>query len=441
MTAEETRLVVSDPNDLLWDSAGYAHAWRIAQVFAGSQLIPKHLQGKVGDCMIAILMAKRLNEDPLVVLQSIFVVHGRPGWAAQYVIARAKRSGIFRGGISWTVVRRPEPLAFERTITEWGENRGEKKKYKVAAQMPDMTVTATATLANTGEVVSYEVSSALAIAEGWADNTKYSTLCDLMLRYRSATLLVRLFGPEVMLGIPTIEEVEDLGEIESTPVRRGPPAFVPLAEPEPEPDPAETPSAPAPSRSALGALGLGPKPPTAARTGDAPGGLAAARPTTAQTVAAGLAAEDAAAARVAAGPVPADPKADAEAIAAFVGERIVATTEAKEALKAAMRLARLDAARWTNAVAYGVTHGLFVDRGGSLQRQIPDSLPPEPDDDALSGEDLRTEIADLERSVPDAVRRYNASFAMAGEAVVPRPEATDAQLRRYLSALLDAVGA
>jgi hypothetical protein len=70
-------------------------------------------------------------------------------------------------------------------------------------------VTAFAKVAATGEEVSFTVSMATAKAEGWTANKKYQTLGPLMLRYRSATLLIRLYCPEVMMGMPGVDEIED----------------------------------------------------------------------------------------------------------------------------------------------------------------------------------------------------------------------------------------
>lgn len=168
--------------DLLWNPAAFEHAQRVAKMFASSELVPPHLRGKVADVTIALLMAKRLHEDPLMVMQSIYVVSGRAGWGATYMIARAIRSGAFRGRLNWRI-----------------EGKGDA-----------LSVTCYATLADTGEVVEAAASMAMAAAEGWTKNPKYRSMPEQMLRYRSATMLVRLYAPDVMFGLPTADEAEDL---------------------------------------------------------------------------------------------------------------------------------------------------------------------------------------------------------------------------------------
>jgi hypothetical protein len=166
---------------MLTDASRFEFGQRVANLFAASQLVPAHLRGKPQDCFIALHMAERLNEDPLIVMQNIYIVSGKAGWSAQYMIGRANRSGVFRGRITWKT-----------------EGTGDALK-----------VTACATLAETGEVVEASASMAMAKAEGWVSNKKYQSMPEHMLRFRSATMLIRLYAPEVMLGIPTADEVED----------------------------------------------------------------------------------------------------------------------------------------------------------------------------------------------------------------------------------------
>lgn len=173
----------------LFDFTDAGDAWKMAQTFAGSALVPAHFRGKPEDCFVALVAAQHLGDNPLTVMQNIYVVHGTPAFSARYRIARANASGIFRGRLNWR---------------EQGDGES-------------LSVTCFARLADTGDEVSYTVSMADAVAEGWTKNPKYRTLPRLMLRYRSATLLTRLYAEDVMLGYQTVEEVEDVRATVSTP--------------------------------------------------------------------------------------------------------------------------------------------------------------------------------------------------------------------------------
>ena len=164
-------------------SEGFELLQRVGNMFAKSELVPAHLRGKPADCIIAVQLAHEMGLAPLSVLQNIYMVSGKAGWSAQFLIARANASGVFDdSGIDWDV------------------------EGKVA----DLSVTAYATKRAGGRRVEYTVSMAMAKAEGWTKNAKYQTMPELMLRYRAATTLIGLYCPEVKFGLGVREELEDV---------------------------------------------------------------------------------------------------------------------------------------------------------------------------------------------------------------------------------------
>lgn len=165
----------------------FEHAQRVAKVFSTSALVPDHLKKTPADALIAYGIARRLGEDPLVVMQNIYFVSGKPGWSVKYKIARANKAGVFSKQIKWTVTGEGEALV----------------------------VKAYATLSD-GEEVDAEVSMKMAKAEGWTKNSKYTTMPVHMLKWRSASMLIDLCAPEVMLGLPTVYE-EATYEIKAAP--------------------------------------------------------------------------------------------------------------------------------------------------------------------------------------------------------------------------------
>ncbi|MBY0355692.1 MAG: hypothetical protein K2Q12_08200 [Rickettsiales bacterium] len=169
--------------NMLTDSNAFNQAYRVARLFAASQLIPAHLKGKEADCFIALYTADRMKEDPLIVMQNMYLVSGRPGWHTQYMIGRANNSGKLKGSITWDV-------------------EGSGKELRVRAK---------GVLATTGEeITSPWVDFVMAEGEGWTKNSKYKSMPEVMFRYRSAAMLIRFYLPEVMLGYQTVEELETL---------------------------------------------------------------------------------------------------------------------------------------------------------------------------------------------------------------------------------------
>lgn len=193
-----TALVAAQTADLLYDSGAFGHAMQLSEVLARSSLIPEPFRGKPADVLLALTIAQQQKQHPLLVMQSLYVISGKAGWSAQYIIAQANASGRLRGPIRW----------------------------RYAGEGEDLSATAFATLAETGDEIEHTVSMAMARAEGWTKrNPKYQSMPKLMLSYRSATLLVRLFCPDVLMGLHTRDELVDIGEPEyiepPAPTRKG----------------------------------------------------------------------------------------------------------------------------------------------------------------------------------------------------------------------------
>jgi hypothetical protein len=185
-----SQITTTGNSGFLYESGAFDQAYRAAQAFAASKLVPVHFQGRPEDCFVALTVAHQLGIPPLMALQNVYMVSGRPGFSASLVIALANKSGVFAAPITWA--------------TEGTGN--------------DLAVTASATLAGSGERVSSTVTMATAIAEGWTRNPKYKSMPEHMLRLRSATWLVRLFCPETLLGFHTSDELADVSAAKGRPI-------------------------------------------------------------------------------------------------------------------------------------------------------------------------------------------------------------------------------
>ena len=71
---------------------------RIADRMAGGRMtVPEYLRGNVGDCMAIAMQAMLWNMDPFAVAQKTHIVSGRLGYEAQLVNAVLQNSGAIRG--------------------------------------------------------------------------------------------------------------------------------------------------------------------------------------------------------------------------------------------------------------------------------------------------------------------------------------------------------
>lgn len=155
---------------------------KYAEVFAESNIVPKHYRGNKGSILIALQTAHRMNLDPMMVMQGTYEIHGKLGMTSAFAIALANVSGIITGGI----------------------------RYRIEGKNEALRVTAYTNLKSNGEEISYEIGMKEARAEGWTSNSKYTSMPELMLRYRAATLLIRTHLPEVINGMHMTDEIEDV---------------------------------------------------------------------------------------------------------------------------------------------------------------------------------------------------------------------------------------
>lgn len=74
---------------------GFDLIQRTAKLFAASSIVPQQFQGNLPNCVIAVDMALRMGANPLMVCQNLYIVHGRPAWSAQFLIATLNQCGRF----------------------------------------------------------------------------------------------------------------------------------------------------------------------------------------------------------------------------------------------------------------------------------------------------------------------------------------------------------
>jgi len=198
------------------DSDGFALAQRIATAFSRSTLVPDIYRNNMPNCLIALNMAQRLRADQLMVMQNLYVVHGRPAWSSTFLIACFNQCGRFSS------------MRFE-----WRGKQGQK----------EWGCRAFATEKATGDRIDGAwITWQMAEAEGWPQRkgSKWVTMPQQMFMYRAASFFVRAYAPELSMGLYTQEELHDVVDVETVRVA---PTDLPktLADlksaPDPEPDP------------------------------------------------------------------------------------------------------------------------------------------------------------------------------------------------------------
>ncbi len=201
--------------------AAFDAAQRMAKALCSSTLVPKEYQGQQGlaNSLIALEIASRMRLSPLVVMQNMTPIHGRPTWSSKFLIATVNASGRF------------SPLRFV-----FDDKERPTRCHAVATDKA------------TGEVLEGEtITLELARKEGWwsrkdrqgNETSKWQTMTGQMLRYRAAAWWANVYCPEIALGLMTQEEALD---IEPVTVRETATAALPAAsldQPSPRPNQAK----------------------------------------------------------------------------------------------------------------------------------------------------------------------------------------------------------
>ena len=74
----------------------FKEIYDIGKMFASSSLVPQAYQGKAMDCTIAVDMANRMGISPMMVMQNLYVVQGKPSWSGQACASLIAGSGKFK---------------------------------------------------------------------------------------------------------------------------------------------------------------------------------------------------------------------------------------------------------------------------------------------------------------------------------------------------------
>ncbi|MEG6615353.1 hypothetical protein V6C27_02770 [Peptococcaceae bacterium 1198_IL3148] len=136
-------------------------------------------------------MASRMGADPLMVMQNLYIVHGRPGWSSQFLISTFNTSGRF-SALRYEWVGKQE--TDEYGCKAWAIEKATGEKLE-------------------GSVITI----GMAKKEGWygKNGSKWQTMPQQMLMYRAASWFIRAYAPELAMGMHTAEEIVDTIELDT----------------------------------------------------------------------------------------------------------------------------------------------------------------------------------------------------------------------------------
>lgn len=196
---------------------------RVCKMFASSELVPDMYKASeknppekaISNCMIAIEIAQRIGASPLMVMQNMVPIYGKPSWSSKFLVATVNTCGRFKP-LQYRFTEKGALGMVDYTDYVWDAATRSKKpvvKQFDGKKIIDIECVAF-TSAKDSDVIleSSPVSIRLAIQEGWytKNGSKWQTMTKQMLMYRAASFWTSAYAPELSMGMRTIEEQQDI---------------------------------------------------------------------------------------------------------------------------------------------------------------------------------------------------------------------------------------
>ncbi|OBV38103.1 RecT family recombinase [Janthinobacterium psychrotolerans] len=206
-------VVATSSASLILDSASMDSMMRLADIMAkGRATVPEHLRGNAADCAAVVMQAIQWRMNPFAVAQKTHLVNGTLGYEAQLVNAVIQSSGVTldRFNYEWYG---PWEKIIGKTKVITMPAKGDKKEYQF--RVPDygmqdedgLGVRVSCTLKGETEPRVLElllVQASVRNSPLWATDPKQQ------LAYLAVKRWTRLYAPDVILGVYTPDELEEV---------------------------------------------------------------------------------------------------------------------------------------------------------------------------------------------------------------------------------------
>ena len=238
MTTEQNNQVATTSQQVsfnFFDAQQFETMQRVCKMFANSELVPdmykvsnkNTLDKAMANCMIAIEISQRIGASPLMVMQNMVPIYGKPSWSSKFLIATVNSCGRFNP-LQFRFTNKGKLGVFEYTEYEkkWvnsqnggkGYYKNEAKQVKFdGSKIDDIECVAYTAKKGSDEVLeSSPISIRMSVEERWytKDGSKWKTMPQLMLMYRAASFWTNVYAPELSMGMKTVEEVIDIRDIQ-----------------------------------------------------------------------------------------------------------------------------------------------------------------------------------------------------------------------------------
>lgn len=194
---------------------------RVCKMFASSELVPDMYKASeknppekaISNCMIAIEIAQRIGASPLMVMQNMVPIYGKPSWSSKFLVATVNTCGRFKP-LQYRFTEKGALGMVDYTDYEYqnGRKLAVRKQFDGKKIIDIECVAFTSAKDSDALLESSPVSIRLAIQEGWytKNGSKWQTMTKQMLMYRAASFWTSAYAPELSMGMRTVEEQQDI---------------------------------------------------------------------------------------------------------------------------------------------------------------------------------------------------------------------------------------
>ena len=156
----------------------------MATMLSKSTIVPAMYMNRPENCFVALDMASRMGISPMIVMQNLYIVQGRPSWSGSAIAS---------------MIRASKEFTQVELVYVGQEGQDSYGAYITAVRNGKVVKGGTVTIAT-------------AKKEGWFQKTgsKWQTIPSQMLGYRAYAWFGRLHCPELLMGLQTNDEVEDV---------------------------------------------------------------------------------------------------------------------------------------------------------------------------------------------------------------------------------------
>ncbi len=167
------------------DFSNFENAWKCAEMISKARCIPKEFQGNPSDILVAIQFGNDLGMKPMTSLQNIMIVNNKPSIYGDAMLAVCMAFPDFIDCIETYDSEKQEASCTVKRKGREPVTRAFNKKMAEAAKL-------------WGKV------SSTGMPSPWVTNP------ERMLQFRARGFALRDMFPDVLKGMPTVEEMRDV---------------------------------------------------------------------------------------------------------------------------------------------------------------------------------------------------------------------------------------